>query len=183
MADGLNQARAMRVAELLNDFRSLQYHITTLQARPRPEEYYLEGYAWLRQAVADAQTVLSQDYTHDTQHPRGDVEVEKSLLKLIIIDSSVRRFQCQRAYMQAVICKRWIDSRNTVLRGRAADPTNAGQATQLQAVDVQLRSEMDMITDELVEQTLHERDEAEGKYLDDDPDLEDILELLELRGS
>jgi hypothetical protein len=41
---------------------------------------------------------------------------------------------------------------------------------------------MAMITDELVEQTLHDNDEAEGKYLDDDPDLEDILEQLELRG-
>jgi len=40
-----------------------------------------------------------------------------------------------------------------------------------------------MISDELVEQTLLETDEAEGKYLDDDPDLEDILEQIDLRGS
>jgi hypothetical protein len=73
----------MRVAELLNDFRSLQYHITTLQASPsRAEEYYLEGYSWLRHAIAEAQTVLTQEYTNDQQHPRGNVEIEKSLLKL-----------------------------------------------------------------------------------------------------
>jgi len=173
----------MRVAELLNDFRSLQYHITTLQATPTADEYYLEGYSWLRHAIAEAQAVLAQEYSHDQSHPRGNVETEKSLLKLIIIDSSVRRFQCQKAYMQAVVCHKWIGSRTTILQGRAADPNNSSQVVQLQAVDAQLQSEIAMITDELVEQTLRDNDEAEGKYLDDDPDLEDITEQLELRGS
>jgi hypothetical protein len=68
----------------MNDFRALQYHIATLQANPRPEEYYLEGYAWLRHSIAEAQAVLAQQYQHDTQEPDGDPETEKSLLKLYV---------------------------------------------------------------------------------------------------
>src|SRR5258707_2093965 len=154
----------MRVAEIMNDFRALQYHIANLQANPRPEEYYLEGYSWLRHSVAEAQAVLAQDYNHDPQHPQGDAETEKSLLKLygsafpisfrgrctasipivtakgnfktnvhrIIIDASIRRFQCQWAYMRAVICSRWVDARNTALQGLPADPGNAAQVTSLE---------------------------------------------------
>jgi hypothetical protein len=40
-----------------------------------------------------------------------------------------------------------------------------------------------MITDEQVEQTLHASDEAQRKYLDDDPPLEVITQQLRLRGS
>ena len=68
----------------MHDFRALQYHIANLQAHPRPEEYYLEGYAWFRQSVAEAQAVLAQEYSNDAQHPQGDAEAEKSLLKLYV---------------------------------------------------------------------------------------------------
>jgi hypothetical protein len=74
----------MRIAEIMNDFRALQYHIATLQATPRPEEYYLEGYTWLRHAISEAQSVLAREYNHEPQHPQGDPESEKSLLKLYV---------------------------------------------------------------------------------------------------
>jgi len=167
----------------MNDFRALQYHIATLQANPRPDEYYLEGYAWLRHCVAQAQAVLAQEYNHDPQHPQGNPEAEKSLLKLIIIDASMRRFQCQQAYMRAVICRRWVDARNAVLQGQAANPRNAAQAAELQRLDAQLRTDLTLITNEQVAQTLSSSDEAQGKYLDDDPSLETIIQQLRLRGS
>jgi hypothetical protein len=78
----VNHARAMRVAEIMNDFRNIQFSIASLQANPSPEEYYLEGYALLRQCVAEAHSLLTQEYAHSPQHPGGDAEAEKSLLKL-----------------------------------------------------------------------------------------------------
>jgi hypothetical protein len=78
----------MRVAEIMNDFRNAQYHIASLQANPSPGEYYLEGYAWLRQCVAEAQALLNQAYTHTPQDPDGDDETEKSLLKLYVSNST-----------------------------------------------------------------------------------------------
>jgi hypothetical protein len=79
----------MRIAEIMNDFRALQYHIATIQVTPRPEEYYLEGYAWLRHSIVEAQAVLAQEYQHDPQHPEGDAEAEKSLLRLYVSPSTV----------------------------------------------------------------------------------------------
>jgi len=183
MADGLNNARAMRIAEIMNDFRALQYHIATLQATPRPEEYYLEGHTWLRHAISEAQSVLAQEYNHEPQHPQGDPESEKSLLKLIIIDANIRRFQCQRAYMRAVVCRRWVDVRAAVLQGQPANPTNQAQVAQLQTLDASLRADISMITDEQVEEVLRSSDEAQRKYVDDDPPLETIQAQLRLRGS
>lgn len=39
-----------------------------------------------------------------------------------------------------------------------------------------------MVTDDQVEETLRTADETQGKYLDDDPELEVILQQIELRG-
>jgi hypothetical protein len=72
----------MRVAEIINDFRSIQYHIAALQRTPRAEEFYLEGFVWMRHCVAEAQAVLAQDYSHAGQEPDGDAEQEKVLLQL-----------------------------------------------------------------------------------------------------
>jgi hypothetical protein len=64
----------------MNDFRNLQYYLATLHAQPAPEDYYLEGYAVLRQSITDGQTVLASQYPHTSQHPQGDVEMEKAQL-------------------------------------------------------------------------------------------------------
>jgi hypothetical protein len=66
----------------MNDFRNLQYYLVTLHAQPAPEDYYLEGYAVLRQSIADGQAVLASQYSHTAQHPQGDVEVEKAQLRM-----------------------------------------------------------------------------------------------------
>jgi hypothetical protein len=79
-----NETRAIRVAEIMTDFRNLQYYLATLQANPPPEDYYLEGYSLLRACVAEGQTVLTSSYHHTSQNPSGNVETEKAQLLLYV---------------------------------------------------------------------------------------------------
>ncbi|KAF2841895.1 hypothetical protein M501DRAFT_998098 [Patellaria atrata CBS 101060] len=81
MSDGLNEARAMRVAEIISDFRNLQHYIAQINASPSAEEYYLEGYALLRQCAVEAQSVLAQPFSASAASPRGDSEMEKQQLR------------------------------------------------------------------------------------------------------
>jgi hypothetical protein len=72
----------MRVAELMTDFRNLQYYLARIQANPTPEEYYLEGYQLLRSCIAEAQAALAMPYsTASSQNPDGDAEIEKAQLR------------------------------------------------------------------------------------------------------
>ncbi|TKA62620.1 hypothetical protein B0A55_10338, partial [Friedmanniomyces simplex] len=40
----VNQARAMRVAEIMNDYRNIQNFMAAIRASPSAEEYNEEGY-------------------------------------------------------------------------------------------------------------------------------------------
>jgi len=78
----VNEARAMRVAEIMNDFRNLQHYIAQVKADPLPEEYYEEGYAILRQCAADAQAVLTANYdSGHLQVPTNNGERERLQLQ------------------------------------------------------------------------------------------------------
>ena len=78
----VNDARAMRVAEVMNDFRTLQYHIAQYQAVPPPEQYHDIGYEALRQCIAEAQAVLSAHYdTGSLQIPSSAVEQQRQQLR------------------------------------------------------------------------------------------------------
>lgn len=91
--DKENEARALRVLEIMNDFRTLQVHITSLCTRPEanaPDQatYYLDGYALLRQCNAEAQAILSTNYNPGSLGlggPSGsrvpDTEVQKATLQ------------------------------------------------------------------------------------------------------
>jgi hypothetical protein len=84
-----NNARAMRVAEIMTDFRNLQYYIAQVQANPPPEDYYLEGYTLLRACITEAQAVLASPYAYGTAtHPQGDPESEKSQLQAYVMQCS-----------------------------------------------------------------------------------------------
>ncbi|KAF2503371.1 hypothetical protein BU16DRAFT_38529 [Lophium mytilinum] len=178
MADGLNDARAMRVAEIMSDFRNLQYYIAQIRATPTAEEYYLEGYALLRQCATEAQAVLSAPFAASTTSPDGNPEREKAQLRSIILDSAIRRFQCQRAYLRAHAALRWMNSRNAVLRGQKA---HAGHFQALQAIDNTLRVELSGITDQHVDYTLRSQDATQGKWLAEDPALVTIQQILAAR--
>lgn len=62
-----NEARAMRILEVMNDFRTLQIHISSLITRneahpPDQHSYYLDGYVVLRQCAAESQAILATHF-------------------------------------------------------------------------------------------------------------------------
>ncbi|KAK2609295.1 hypothetical protein QQS21_002230 [Conoideocrella luteorostrata] len=81
--DGLNECRTARVAEILSDFRTLQYYITSAPAEAvNPEDYYTEGWATLRQCAIDGHHIL--ECAADTRVPvtdGGEREQMKAELK------------------------------------------------------------------------------------------------------
>lgn len=86
-----NEARALRVLEIMNDFRTLQVHITSLVSRseaspPDQASYYLNGYALLRQCNAEAQAILATNYNPGSLGLGSggrvpDTEVQKATLQ------------------------------------------------------------------------------------------------------
>ncbi len=59
-ATTVNEYRTARVAELLADFRTLQYYIAAAPCDPTDmDDYYTEGWAALRQCALDGQHILN----------------------------------------------------------------------------------------------------------------------------
>lgn len=87
----MNEYRVTRVAEILSDFRTLQYYIAAAPTDPAiMEDYYTEGWAALRQCSLDGQHILN--CAADTSVPQasgGPLEQEKAELK-----QSVAYFLC-----------------------------------------------------------------------------------------
>ncbi|CAO2650195.1 Nn.00g014870.m01.CDS01 [Neocucurbitaria sp. VM-36] len=175
IAPPVNDARAVRVAEIMTDFRNLQHYLVQLRATPTAEEYYLEGYSLLRQCASEAQTILQTPFSGANGAATGEPEREKQQLKAIITDAAVRRFQCQRAYLRAHAGLRWMNSRNSILRGQKPNASHLGA---LQQTDATLRNELLAITDTYVESTLRAQDAAQGKWLNEDPSLAQIQHVL-----
>ena len=84
-ADGgylVNEARAMRVAEVMNDFHLIQRRMSQLQATPSPNEYHEEPFVILRQCQAEARAVLAAPFQAELlQGPRGPDEAERRQLQ------------------------------------------------------------------------------------------------------
>ncbi|KAF2794021.1 hypothetical protein K505DRAFT_349569 [Melanomma pulvis-pyrius CBS 109.77] len=177
MSDGLNDARAIRIAEIMTDFRNLQYYLSQLRATPTAEEYYLEGYSLLRQCTTEAQTILETPFAA-TAGTGGNADQEKQQLKSIIVDAAVRRFQCQRSFLRSHAGLRWMNSRNSILRGQKPNASHLGA---LQAADTTLRMELLSITDDYVESTIRTQDASQGKWLAEDPSLAQIQQILMTR--
>jgi hypothetical protein len=74
----------MRVAEIIGDFRNLQYYLSALQVSPNATAEPLDGYSLLRACIADGRATLASAYTHASIPPRGDAESEKAQLKLYV---------------------------------------------------------------------------------------------------
>lgn len=73
----VNPYRQNRVAEILSDFRTLQYYIAAAPVDPdNMEDYYTEGWAALRQCALDGQNILN--CAADTSVPqRGSTEEQE----------------------------------------------------------------------------------------------------------
>ncbi|KAJ5135191.1 uncharacterized protein N7515_004469 [Penicillium bovifimosum] len=158
MADGLNQARAMRVAEIINDYRTLLLHISQQHVEPSQSDYWDEGFVVLRESLASAQTLMSANYQPCPVTGQGNVETEKAELQRVILDSSARRFQAHKIYLRAAAARRWTMT-------RAGAPKNATAA---------LHEELSRITDQHVLADLRAADLRAGHWVEDDPSLEAI---------
>lgn len=167
MADGFNQARAMRVAEIINDYRTLLLHISQQQVEPSQEEYWEDGFVVLRESLASAQTLMSANYQACPVTGQGNVETEKAELQRVILDSSARRFQAHKIYLRAAAARRWAMTRASALR--SSNPT-----AQLKSATATLHQDLARFTDQHVVADLRAADLRAGHWLDDDPSLEAI---------
>lgn len=83
----VNECRTARVAEVLADFRALQYYISAGPVEPENEEdYYTEGWAALRQCTIDGQFIL--DVAADTRVPAaqgGEEEQARAELQQYVL--------------------------------------------------------------------------------------------------
>ncbi|KAJ5561432.1 hypothetical protein N7535_004101 [Penicillium sp. DV-2018c] len=158
MADGLNQARAMRIAEIINDYRTLLLHISQQQVEPSQSDYWDEGFVVLRECLSSAQTLMSANYQPCPVTEQGNVETEKAELQRLIIDSSARRFQAHKIYLRAAAARRWTMT-------RASAPKDANAA---------LYEDLARITDSYVHADLRAADLRAGHWVEDDPSLEVI---------
>ena len=69
------------MADLLADFRALQYSIAAAPADcPDPDDYYTEGWAALRQCALDGQHILNVGA--DNHVPRGRTADEQNKVEL-----------------------------------------------------------------------------------------------------
>lgn len=83
MSRTVNTFRQARVADLLDDFRTLQYYITAAPTGPpSPDDHHTEGWAALRQCAEDGHHILN--CAADTSVPcpgGGPAEQEKAELQ------------------------------------------------------------------------------------------------------
>lgn len=74
----------MRVAEIINDYRTLLLHISQQNVEPTQEEYWEDGFVVLRESLASAQTLMSANYQACPVTGQGNVETEKAELQRYI---------------------------------------------------------------------------------------------------
>ncbi|EEY14396.1 conserved hypothetical protein [Verticillium alfalfae VaMs.102] len=178
--DGLNEYRRVRVADVLSDFRTLQYYIAAAPTEPENmEDYYAEGWAALRQCSLDGQHILN--CAADTSVPQaagGEEEQEKAELKQILLDSFARRHEGQKIYLRQAAAQRWVDNRNNILQGGRP---HSGNQSMVRSCDRQLRAELATITDEAIYTELRASDQAMGRWTAEDPSLRGVQRWLRAR--
>lgn len=178
--DGLNEYRQTRVAEILEDFRTLQYYIAAAPVNPdNMEDYYTEGWAALRQCAIDGQHILN--CAADTSVPNakgGPEEQEKAELQQVHLDAFARRHEGQKIYLRQAAAQRWIEYREQVLAGGRP---HKGVSSALRACDQQLRAELSSITDEAVYTELQSNDQSMGRWISEDPSIRSVLRWLRAR--
>ncbi|CAI4215414.1 unnamed protein product [Parascedosporium putredinis] len=180
--DGLNEYRQIRVADMLADFRSLQYYIAAAPVDPdNMEDYYTEGWAALRQCAIDGQHILN--CAADTSVPNargGREEQEKAELQQVLLDAFARRHEGQKIYLRQEAAQRWVERRALILNGGRPRSENR---SALKACDQQLRAELATITDQNVYGDLLDSDIALGRWTTEDPSLRSVLRWLAARRS
>ncbi|KAI0151271.1 hypothetical protein BJ166DRAFT_386744 [Pestalotiopsis sp. NC0098] len=176
----VNEFRTARAAEILSDFRTLQYYIAAVPSEPpNVEDYYTEGWAALRQCSLDGQHILN--CAADTSVPEttgGEEEQMKAELKQVTLDAFARRHEAQKIYLRQAAAQRWIEYRGQVLQGGRPSPANR---RQLRACDEQLRNELAQIMDETIYSELRNSDATMGRWTAEDPSLRAVQRWLRSR--
>ncbi|KAI1167636.1 hypothetical protein F5B18DRAFT_396131 [Nemania serpens] len=177
--DGLNEYRTVRVAEVLSDFRDLQYYITASPTVPsNNEDYHTEGWAALRQCALDGQHILNCAADVTVPRARGEEEQIKAELIQVLLDAIARRHEARKIFHRQAAAQRWIEYREQVLQGNR--PSSANRR-QLRACDEQLRSELSQITDESIYQELQDTDISLGRWTAEDPSLRAVQRWVRAR--
>ncbi|KAI2640318.1 hypothetical protein GGS21DRAFT_537990 [Xylaria nigripes] len=175
----LNEYRTVRVAEVLSDFRTLQYYIAAAPTEPlNTEDYYTEGWAALRQCALDGQHILNCAADVTVPNARDEVEQAKAELKQVLLDAVARRHEAQKIYLRQAAAQRWVEYREQVLQGQR--PSSANRR-QLKACDDQLRTELSQITDDVIYQELRTSDMTMGRWTDEDPSLRAVQRWIRAR--
>lgn len=176
--DGLNNNRAIRIAEILNDYRNIQTQIASVRFSPPQDQMQQPAYVILRQCQQRAQALLATPFSggQGIGNPQRDDEATKASLRRIAFDASARRFQAFKIYLQTMAAVRWVQAWSQVSRGQPTIPPAAQQA-----LDQRLRNELASITDQMVFQQLRAKDTASGYWLIEDPTLPQILALIQAR--
>ncbi|KAG5957335.1 hypothetical protein E4U57_001849 [Claviceps arundinis] len=179
--DGLNECRTARVAEVLADFRTLQFYISSAPSEPQnAEETYTEGWETLRQCVLDGHHIL--ECAADMRVPvaeGGDLEQTKAELRHVLLDAYSRRHEGQKIYLRQGAAQRWVRFREAILQGQQQPYPSVQE--QLQACDVQLQEELSSITDEAVYAELASSDHGIGRWTVEDPSLQSVQAWLRER--
>lgn len=71
----------MRVAEIINDYRTLLVHIPQQNVNAQPDEYYEEGFVVLRECLTAAQSLMTAHYHPLAVTEPGNAETEKAELQ------------------------------------------------------------------------------------------------------
>ncbi|EGO60180.1 hypothetical protein NEUTE1DRAFT_134237 [Neurospora tetrasperma FGSC 2508] len=180
MSDGLNPLREARVAELLSDFRTLQYLIAAVPTSPsNPDDYYTEGWAALRQCALDGQHILNcaADISIPCASGPGPDEQAKAELKQVLLDAYARRHEGQKIYLRQAAAQRWVGWRESVMGGGGGGCGGGG----MEGVDGQLRAELANITDEAIYAELQANDIRIGRWVDEDPSLREVQRWIRSR--
>ncbi|CAD6582896.1 MAG: hypothetical protein ASARMPREDX12_001116 [Alectoria sarmentosa] len=173
MADGLNEARALRVTEILRDYQNVQHRISQFQADAPQDQHNEIGYSSLRQCHTEARALLNVPYPPEMLHPpSAPHEAEKRQLQRVIIDASARRFQAQKIFLRAAAAIKWVQRRHSVLQG--SKPQNV-HLQALRQADTTLRNELAAITNERITNAFRTADQQAGYWLHDDPSLQTVL--------
>lgn len=89
----VNEARALRVVEIINDFRTLQIHIPQLKSEPPGGAEREEGYIVMSQCIAEAQQLLAAQFSPESaQHLSGNGEGEKIQLQRYVLLADIAAF-------------------------------------------------------------------------------------------
>ncbi|QSZ36704.1 hypothetical protein DSL72_006587 [Monilinia vaccinii-corymbosi] len=203
----INDQRTARVADLLSDFRTLQYYIAATPTDPsNVDDYYTEGYAALRQCSLDGQHILNcaaetrvprvrggadeqskaelQQYVSPFHQILRDITITsfmmfvKLISRRVLLDAFSRRHEAQKIYLRQGAAQRWISYRDQVLQG---ERPHTGHTDRLNACDVQLRAELVSITDEAIYSDLRSSDYSMGRWTQEDPSLRHVQRWVRAR--